>query len=188
MSTMTSRLLAAAVSVLALAAGCADPAPAAPAGPAAPATASASDAAAWTDKFCGAIVTFQDAAKKQPQIDQSSPKKALAGLRTYIDEFTAAIDAAVTDLTAAGPAPVPAGDAAVSALTQYLDSARGKFVKAKAALDAAKPSDPSSILAVSDPLSGLQDPPDTLTNLSEDPQLDVAAAQAPNCKRLNAPG
>jgi hypothetical protein len=188
----TSRLLPACALALALLGGCGLPIPGTPASApaAAPASATAAakttDAVAWADDFCGAVVTFQQASKKQPQIDPSSPKKALAGLRTYLDEFTVALDKAVADLEAAGPAPTPSGDAAVTALTDYLTSAKKSFVKAQDALDQADTNDPQSILTAMEPLQSLATPPDALRNLSSDPELDAAAAQAPNCKTLNA--
>jgi hypothetical protein len=186
-----SRLLPACALALALLGGCGLPVPGTPASaPAAPASATAvaktSDAVTWADDFCGAVVTFQEASKKQPQIDPSSPKKALAGLRTYLNDFTAALDKAVADLEAAGPAPTPSGDAAVKALTDYLTSAKEAFAKAQASLDKASTSDPSSIMTAIQPLQSLTTPPDALKNLSSDPELDAAAAQAPNCKTLNA--
>ena len=96
----TSRLLPACALALALLGGCGLPVPgtpaSAPTAPAASASATAvaktTDAVTWADDFCGAVVTFQEASKKQPQIDPSSPKKALAGLRTYLSDFTAALE------------------------------------------------------------------------------------------------
>jgi len=187
----TSRLVPACALALALLGGCGLPVPgtasSAPAAPASATTAAkTTDAVTWANDFCGAVVTFQEASKKQPQIDPSSPKKALAGLRTYLDDFTAALDKAIADLKAAGPAPTPSGDAAVTALTDYLTSAKTSFAKAQSALDQASTSDPSSITSAIEPLQSLTTPPDALKNLSSDPELDAAAAQAPNCKTLNA--
>lgn len=185
----TSRLLPACALACAVLVGCGAPvAGNASASSAADTTTAATktDAVTWADDFCGAVLTFQQASTKQPQIDPSSPKKALAGLRTYIDDFTAALDKAVADLKAAGPSPTPSGDAAVTALTEYLTSAKASFVKARSTLDQADTSDPSSILAAMEPLQSLAAPPDALKNLTSDPELDAAAAQAPNCKKLNA--
>ncbi len=197
----TSRLLPACALALALLGGCGLPVPgtaaSAPAASATAAPASAApasdtavaktaDAVTWADDFCGAVVTFQQASKKQPQIDPSSPKKALASLRTYLGDFTAALDKAIADLQAAGPAPTPSGDAAVKALTGYLTSAKAAFAKAQSSLDKASTSDPQSIMSAIQPLQSLTTPPDALKNLASDPELDAAAAQAPNCKTLNA--
>jgi hypothetical protein len=201
MRSNRSLLLAVATAVAMALTGCSSTVTGSPAptgGSAALATSAPADAAttsdpvAWTDKVCGSLLPFVKAASTEPQFNQSDPGDAVKALSTYLGGAVSSIDQALTGLDAAGPAPVADGDAIVSKLKQTLTTVRTSFNQAKTAIDKVDPNNVAEIatalpeaLAPLQSLSSLQDP---TTDLKSNPELEAAAAKAPNCQEINKLG
>ena len=150
------------------------------------------DPVAWTDQVCGSLLPFVEASTTEPQFDQSNPGAAVKALSDYLGKAVSTIDQALTGLDAAGPAPVADGDAIVAKLKATLTTVRGSFEKSKTAIDKVDPNNitelatalPEALAPLQD-LSQLQDP---TTDLKTNPELEAAAAKAPNCQKINKAG
>ena len=124
----------------------------------------------------------------KPQFDENDPSAAVKALSDFLGKSEASIDQAISGLDAAGPAPVANGDAAVTKIKSALTTIRSSFDQAKVALDKIDPNNVSELVtalpqavAPLQELSKLQDP---TTDLQSSPELEAAAAKAPNCQTL----
>lgn len=154
------------------------------AGAAAPTT----DPVEWTDKVCGSLLPLQQSLSTKPEFNENDPAAAVKALSDFLGKSEASIDQALSGLDAAGPAPVPNGDAAVTKIKGALTTIRSSFDQAKVALDKIDPNNVSELVtalpqavAPLQELSKLQDP---TTDLQSSPELEAAAAKAPNCQTL----
>ena len=152
------------------------------------AVAPTTDPVEWTDKVCGSLLPLQESLSAKPEFNENDPNAALKALSDFLGKSEASIDQAVSGLDAAGPSPVPNGDAAVSKIKSALTTIRSSFDQAKAALDKIDPNNVSELVtalpqavAPLQELSKLQDP---TTDLQSSPELEAAAAKAPNCQTL----
>lgn len=153
-----------------------------------PTTTRTADAVGWVDDVCGALLDFTTAATVQPNIDTADPASALQGLSDYLGNAIAAVDKALTGLDAVGPSPVAGGDEVVRRLTSTLSTFKTSFENAKTEVDNADPNDPASLVALPDalaPLEQLANLPNPLADVQSSPELDRAAAQAPNCQKIS---
>lgn len=191
-------LIAVAIAALLLAAGCsttvAGTARAAGTNPGAAASAAptTADPVAWVDDVCGALLPFTEAASSQPNIDTTDPAAAIQGLSNYLGRAVAGLDSAISGMAAAGPSPVEGGDEVVNRLTTSLTTFRTSFQDAKTRIDAVDASNLQEVItalpAAVEPLEKLQSAPDPTADLKSNPELDRAAARAPNCKALPGAG
>lgn len=151
-------------------------------------TSGESDAEGWTDDVCGALTGFATAVSSQPSVDQTDPASVKSGLGTYLTGTASALDEAIRDLKAAGPAPVRGGDEYVSRLTGTLTSVRTSFTDAAGRLDQVDTASPESMAAalpdVLAPLQELGNLADPTAGLDAIDELRVAAEKAPNCQQL----
>lgn len=145
-------------------------------------------AVAWADDVCGALLPLADALSTPPKVGSSDPEALGEGFGRYFDDGVAALDASLAGLAAVGPSPVDGGDEIVTGLTGTLTTTRTSLAAAKTRLDAIDPADPSELVtslpALLEPLEAFSDLSDPATALSENPALDRAAEQAPNCRAL----
>jgi len=152
------------------------------------AVAPTSDPVAWTDKVCGSLLPLQESLSAKPQFDENDPAAAVKALSDFLGKSEASIDQAISGLDAAGPSPVASGDPAVAKIKSALTTIRSSFDQAKVALDKIDPNNVSELVtalpqavAPLQELSKLQDP---TTDLQSSPELEAAAAKAPNCQTL----
>jgi predicted small secreted protein len=152
------------------------------------AVAPTTDPVAWTDKVCGSLLPLQDSLSAKPQFDENDPAAAVKALSDFLGKSEASIDQAISGLDAAGPSPVANGDPAVAKIKSALTTIRSSFDQAKVALDKIDPNNVSELVtalpqavAPLQELSKLQDP---TTDLQSSPELEAAAAKAPNCQAL----
>ncbi|HKQ42007.1 MAG TPA: hypothetical protein VJT79_05955 [Pseudonocardia sp.] len=152
------------------------------------AVAPTTDPVQWTDKVCGSLLGLQESLSTKPQFDENDPSAAVKALSDFLGKSEASIDQAISGLDAAGPAPVANGDAAVTKIKSALTTIRSSFDQAKIALDKIDPNNVSELVtalpqavAPLQELSKLQDP---TTDLQSSPELEAAAAKAPNCQTL----
>lgn len=166
-------------------------APAAGTTAAAPTTTAAADPVEWMDDVCGALVPFLEAATDQPQLDTSDPVGTVEGISTYLGKVAASLDKALAQLKAAGPSPVVGGDKLVSRVAGALTTFKTTVTDAKTKIDAIDASDPQQLANdLPEAVAGLQELanfPDPTADLKANPELDRAAAKAPNCKKLSPP-
>lgn len=193
---MRRTFLFAVAAVLVAASGCSTtiagspaPAGASAGGATAPAT---TDPVAWTDRVCGSLLPLQKSLSTTPQFDQSDPAAAVKALSDFLGKGETAIDQAVSGLDAAGPSPVQGGNEVVVRIKSTLTTVRNSFDQAKAALDKINPDDPTALItalpqAVA-PLQDLSKLKDPTSDLKASPELDAAAAKAPNCQALQKAG
>ncbi|NMI01258.1 hypothetical protein [Pseudonocardia acidicola] len=184
--------LVAALGALLVAAGCGSsvagtpqPAAAPSAGAAAPA-----DAVAWTDKVCGAVLQFADAASAKPNITTSDPAAAVKGLSDYLGRAGTALQGSIDSLGRVGPSPVQGGDVIVANLTDTLTKIKTSFDTARTKIDEVDTSDPqamsTAVPAAVAPLQELSKLPNPTAGLENNAELNRAAEQAPNCQKVRA--
>jgi len=131
---------------------------------------------------------LQESLSAKPQFDENDPAAAVKALSDFLGKSEASIDQAISGLDAAGPSPVASGDPAVAKIKSALTTIRSSFDQAKVALDKIDPNNVSELVtalpqavAPLQELSKLQDP---TTDLQSSPELEAAAAKAPNCQAL----
>jgi hypothetical protein len=180
-----------------LAAGCSStvtgtPAPAGATSAASSGAQATSDPVAWVNGVCGSLLGFTRVVSTPPVTTNSaSPEKAVSGLSAYLGNAVSAIDKVTTDLKDVGPSPVAGGDAAITTINDAFGQMRASFQAAKSTIDAVNPSDLSQVatalpaaMAKLEDLSNLR----LASDLQDNPELDRAAAQAPNCQALRSTG
>jgi len=154
--------------------------------------AATTDPVAWVDKVCGSLLPLQRSLSNEPQFDQNDPAAAVKALSDFLGRAEAAVDQALSGLDAAGPSPVPNGDASVARVKTALTTVRSAFDQVKTTLDKIDPNNTTDLItalpqavAPLEQLSKLQDP---TTDLKSSPELKAAAAKAPNCQTLEKSG
>jgi hypothetical protein len=191
-------LVAAALSV----AGCAStiPGTAAPAGAAGsagdggsaapPAAAGTDDPVAWVDQVCGALIPLTEATKNPPQVTGNDPEKYIDSLSQTFEALGTAAGTGLDELNKVGPSPTPSGDKVVAQLKTTLTALQTTATDAKEGFDKIDLNDPSSLTKLEDTLSksDLTNLPDPTKDIQADPELDAAAKQAANCKKINLTG
>ena len=175
--------LVTAAAAAALLAGCTTQIPGVPA----PAT-TETDPVAWMGQVCTALLPAVQSMSERPSLSTSDPATAVAGISSFLDKSSTAVDGAITGMAAAGPSPVGGGDEAVAALTKTLTAFRDTAREAKTKIDAIDTSDPKALAtglpAAVAPLQKLAELPNPAAELDSNPELDQAAAQAPSCRQV----
>jgi hypothetical protein len=192
--TPRTTLVVAAVATVLLGAGCTTLVPGLPApSGAAPAAGTAvpteTDPVAWMDRICTAMLPALETRSAQPQLDPANPRDSVAALSSYLGDASTAVDGAITGMAAAGPSPIEGGDEAVAALTTTLTAFRDSTREAKTRIDAIDTSNPRSLATelpqAVEPLTALSNLPNPASELGRNPELDQAAAQAPQCQQVS---
>ncbi len=193
--TPRTALVTAAVATVLLGAGCTTlvpglPAPSGAAPAAGTAVPTVTDPVAWMDKICTAMLPALKTRAAQPKLDTANPRDSIAALSTYLGEAGTAVDGAINGMAAAGPSPIEGGDQAVTALTTTLTSFRDSAREAKTKLDAIDTSNPRTLATelpqAIEPLTALSNAPNPAAELGNNPELNQAAAQAPQCQQVQA--
>lgn len=188
--TRGARMAGCTVAVAALLAGCS--AGATSSAPAIPAAATESAPVAWIDAVCGALLPLGPAMQAVPKFDRNDARATVQALSGYLGNVIGAFDQATGGLKAAGPSPVQGGDAAVSALTTSLAGSEAAVRRSKEALDKVNVDDPAALAAglptALDSLKELNTIPNPTAGLGSNPELNSAAAQAPNCRTFRSAG
>ena len=150
------------------------------------------DPVVWMDRVCGSLLPFQQTLKTAPQKTGDDPTATAASISAFLGRSETALDTTLTDLDAAGPSPVAGGDAAVGKLEAALTTVRTSIVRTKTALDNIDPTNAfevaSTLPTVFVSLADLVKIQDSTTDLRNNPALQAAAAQAPNCQSLRTSG
>jgi hypothetical protein len=151
---------------------------------------STDDPVAWVDQLCGALIPLTEATKNTPQVSGSDPEKYIDSLSQTFDALGKAAGTSLDDLNKIGPSPTPSGDKVVAQLKTTLTAVQTTATDAKKGLDKVNLNDPSSLGQLEDTLtnSDLAKLPDPTKDIASDPELDAAAKQAPNCKKIDLTG
>jgi hypothetical protein len=149
-----------------------------------------SDPVAWVDRVCGGVLTFAVPATAPPDFTTSADLTAVQ--RTFSDYLAAVVTGAEEgniQLAAVGRSPVAGGDEAVGRTGTALQAVAADVTAAKAAVDAADPTDDTAFVAALDraetTLAAVESP-DLLTELNEIPRLGPATTRAQQCHQLAA--
>jgi hypothetical protein len=151
-----------------------------------------SDPVVWMDRVCGSLLPFQQTLKTAPSNTDRDPTATAEAISAFLGRSETALDTSLSDLDAAGPSPVAGGDAALAKLKSALTTVRASIDRTKTALDKIDPTNglevastlPTVFVSLAD-LVKIQDSTDDLRN---NPALQAAAAQAPNCQTLKSSG
>lgn len=150
------------------------------------------DPVVWMDRICGSLLSFQATLKTAPPSTGDDPRATATSISAFLGRSETAIDKSLADLDAAGPSPVAGGDAAVAQLKSTLTTIRTSFDRTKTALDKIDPNDAvevaSTLPTVFVSLAELVKIQDSTTELRNNPALQAAGAQAPNCQSLKTSG
>ena len=181
--------LAVTAAALALAGCAADPTPAAPATP--PATVDpAEQTVAWTDSVCGALVPVAESLLSPPELDVTAPAATREAYLAFLARSEAAADAALEDVAAAAPSPVPDGQQVADDVRAQLTDLRDDLRDARAQLEQADPDDAvgigRSVVAAGNVVGAVGNSAQALSALDGDPRLDAAFDQAQSCQRLRS--
>lgn len=146
------------------------------------------EAVAWTDGVCGAMLKFTTVATTPPNIDQSNLGKTVQGLTAWLGDTSNAVQSSIDSLHSLGRSPVEGGDEVVTKLDSTLGSIKNSFDSARSTLAAVDPNDPVAAgTALNGAVTALQGLGNLDTSsLNSNAALNAAAAQAPNCKTLNS--
>ena len=150
------------------------------------------DPVVWMDRVCGSLLPLQQTLKTVPQNTGDNATATAASISAFLGRSATALATTLTDLDAAGPSPVAGGDAAVGKLESALTTVRASIVHMKTALDNIDPTNAfevaSTLPTVFVSLADLVKIQDSTTDLRNNPALQAAAAQAPNCQSLRTSG
>lgn len=187
---MRHPLPAVTAALLLVVAGCAAGTESSP--PAAPTGVPDSPPVRWMNDVCGSLLPLGPATQAVPQIDRTNTAATLQGLSGFFSTLVDALDQSTRRLSAVGPSPVQGGDAIVTRLSTALDASRTAVRNAKAAIEKVDVNDPAALSAqlpaALTPLQQLATLPNPTANLAATPELDSAAAQAPNCRTFATAG
>ncbi|MDQ3763642.1 MAG: hypothetical protein M3460_19070 [Actinomycetota bacterium] len=188
------RLLLAAVLVAALLGACSNseqPAPPQSAElltPSHPDSRTPDPAVAWSERLCRALLPVAHGAANPPSLDASNLEGTRQRFHTYLRNQVEVLSAALTQIAAAGPAPVHKGPQVDQVLIATLSKRRDALAAGFAELDAVPRNQRDTLLYTLTGVTSLLAPTDgrTLLDLSVPIGLQSAVRQAPSCQALGA--
>lgn len=131
-------------------------------------------AIAWAAKVCGAT----------PRI-AAAPQQTSADLVAFLDTVSTALGKEAAGIRAAGPPPVPGGQAVVDKALGTIDAAQKSLQQARSRLAVVKPGDDGglqqAVADVNTGMAGLDDAGDPKATLRQNKDLDRAFAKAEGC-------
>lgn len=181
-------LALAATSALLLA-GCAQDTPTPPAEQPTPPAAAADEATTWMGRVCEPMTSLVQQLRSLPAPD---PTDAAATKQAYVEYLDAAVqetDRVIEAVRAAGPPPVEGGDAAANDIQGQLADLRRDLVQARDQLEQAG----GDAAAIGQVIASAGNLIESFGNrlqaaaaLTDNPQLEAAFEQAPECQELRA--
>ncbi|NEC58946.1 hypothetical protein G3I59_25955 [Amycolatopsis rubida] len=145
-------------------------------------------AAKWADGYCGAVTHLVRALANLPSIDPSSSAQAARTSSDLLASVATGIDRTVSGLHQVGPAPLPGGEPARTALLDQFASVRHQTDQVRGKLDAAE--GPEAVKAALDDAKSAIDQIsrlDVLKGLEATPALSAAGKRAAGCQELVVP-
>jgi hypothetical protein len=143
---------------------------------------------AWSEQLCRALLPVAQGAGTPPSLDASDPEGSRQRFHTYLHNQVDALNTALTQIAAAGPAPVHKGPQVDQVLVTTLSQRRDALAAGLAELDAVPPGQPTTLRYTLTAVTSLLVPTDgrTLMRLAVPINLQPAARQAPSCQTLDA--
>jgi hypothetical protein len=142
------------------------------------------------DKICTALLPTLKTRATQPKLDAANPRDSITALSAYLGEAGPVIDGTLNGMSAAGPSPIAGGDEAVTALRTTLTAYRDAAREAKTTLDGIDTTNRTTLTAqfpqAVAQLAALSKVPNPAADLGSNPELDAAAAKAPQCQAASA--
>jgi hypothetical protein len=173
--------------VLVAAAGCGGGSAPAPIPPTPTATPE-EQALAWTESVCAAVVPMVAQLRAAPAVRLDATAETRQAYLAYLNDSLATTDRARAALAAAGPAPVPGGDAIAEQVRGDVADLRADLVDARTQVER---SDPGSAVSLGRALVGGGKLVSALLNgaqvggtINRDPVLHDAYDRAPSCAQL----
>jgi len=188
------RLLLAAVLVAALLGACSNSQRPAPAHSAGVPTAVGLDsptpdpAVAWSERLCSALLPVAHGAGTPPSLDVNNLEGSRQRFHTYLHNQVDILSTALTQIAAAGPAPVDKGPQVDQVLVATLSKRRDALAAGFAELDAVPWNQRDTLRYTLTAITSLLVPTDgrTLLGLAVPINLKPAVRQAPSCQPLDA--
>ncbi|MGH4012074.1 MAG: hypothetical protein ACRDTH_28605 [Pseudonocardiaceae bacterium] len=146
-------------------------------------------AVAWSERLCRALLPVAHSGKSPPSLEPSNLEGTRQRFHTYLRNQLEALNGALAEIAAAGPAPANKGPQADQVLVATLSKRRDVLAAGFAELDAVPRNLHDTLLYTLTGLTSLLVPLDgrTLLNLGIPISLQSAARQAPSCQALGAP-
>jgi hypothetical protein len=149
-------------------------------------------ALAWTESVCAAVVPMVAQLTAAPAVRLDAPAETRQAYLVYLNDSLATADRARAALAAAGPAPVPDGNAIAEQVRGDVADLRADLVDARTQLER---SDPSSAVSLGRALVGggklvsaLFSGAQVGGTINRDPVLHDAYDRAPSCAQLQRSG
>jgi hypothetical protein len=145
-------------------------------------------AVAWSERICGGLLPVARAGSP-PSLDPHDLEGSRQRFDTYLRDHVHALDAALADISAAGPAPVIKCPQVDQLLVTTLSKLRDAFAAGSAELDAVPPNERGyTLIYTLSGVSSLLVPTEgrTLLDLVRPVNLQPAIRQAPSCQAVDA--
>ena len=143
---------------------------------------------AWSERICGALLPVVGAGSP-PRLDTHDLEGSRQRFHTYLRDHVDALDAALADISAAGPAPVIKGPQVNQLLVTTLSKLRDAFAAGSAELDAVPQNERDYTLVYTlAGISSLLVPTEgrSLLDLVRPVSLESAIRQASSCQAVDA--
>ncbi|GAA4524592.1 hypothetical protein [Amycolatopsis samaneae] len=145
-------------------------------------------ALAWADKVCTGVAAGSAKLSRPPALDPADPGRSKDAMVGFLTSLAAALDDMAGGIRAAGVPPVPDGQSAVDRATTTLGDTRAKVADTKAKMQDAKVTDQAGLQKVigdaDGTMSKLSEPEGPIKDLKANPELNLAFAESPTCKRV----
>jgi hypothetical protein len=149
-------------------------------------------ALAWTESVCAAVVPVVAQLTAAPAVRLDAPAETRQAYLTYLNDGLATTDRARAALAAAGPAPVPDGDAIAEQVRGDAADLRADLVDARTQVERADPGSAVSLaralVSGSKLVSALLNGAQVGGTINRDPRLHDAYDRAPSCAQLQRSG
>lgn len=179
-------LLLPAVAALALSAGCTTSVSGAASADSAGAE---QGAVAWVDQICGSLLPYVEAAGSPPKPAQAADAATLVRqINDYLSESEQSAGAAISGMTAAGPAPVQGGDEIVRRLKSTLETMQASLRDARTRIERVDVNDRQELQrevpAAIESVERLANTPGPMADLARNPELAQAGKEAAGCQQI----
>jgi hypothetical protein len=146
-------------------------------------------AVAWVDQICGSLLPYVEAAGSPPKPAEAPDAATLVrDITDYLSESEQSAGAAVTGMTAAGPAPVAGGDEIVRRLRSTLETMQASLRDARTRIERVDINDRQELQrevpAAIESVERLANVPSPMADLQRNPELAQAGREAAGCQQI----
>lgn len=146
------------------------------------------DPTAWADQVCGALISYYNPLRAQPDYSNANPAEIKARLAEYLSNVSSGVTRGQEMVQNAGASPVRGGDQFAESIDQLLARTNGTIADTSRIVDEANANDPEDLrakfAAAEEKLRSIGGA-QGLENLGATPRLDKAVATAKQCQDLN---